>query len=150
MEGTVSGARAVNVGDTLSSFSRTTDLENWNRYAAVNDEFVAIHMDDKAGAAAGYRGAFGMGNLQWAFLHNAVRDWLDGDGEIISISCQFRGPNLRGMTVTVNGVIREVVDSDRGVVVSIDLRTESETGEALAPGRATVLLDSVRSTDAQQ
>ena len=31
----------VTVGDELPAWSRKTDFMNWNRYAAVNDEFVA-------------------------------------------------------------------------------------------------------------
>ena len=42
----------VQVGDALPPWSRKTDFMNWNRYAAVNDEFVYIHMDDEAGRAA--------------------------------------------------------------------------------------------------
>ena len=39
----------------------------WNRYAAVNDKFVYIHMDDEAGGSAlNEQGAFGMGNLRYA------------------------------------------------------------------------------------
>ena len=66
----------VKVGDELPTFTRETGFANWNRYAAVNDEFVPIHMDDAAGEAAGNGGAFGMGNLQWAYLHNMLRSWV--------------------------------------------------------------------------
>ena len=49
----------VTVGTEVPEYARTTDLANWNRYAAVNDEFVPIHMDDDAGRAAGFPSAFG-------------------------------------------------------------------------------------------
>src|ERR1700759_831327 len=94
------GPREAKVGDVLPPFTRTTDFANWNRYAAVNCEFVDIHMDDEAGRAAGYPSAFGMGNLQWSYLHNLVRDWLGDDGAIVSLKGQFRAPNTKGMKVT--------------------------------------------------
>ncbi len=54
----------VEVGQELPGFKRRTDLMNWNRYAAVNDEFIPIHMDDEAGRQGqNEQGAFGMGNL---------------------------------------------------------------------------------------
>ena len=57
----------VNVGDEMPPWSRKTGFMNWNRYAAVNDEFVPFHMDDEAGRAAkNEQGAFGMGNLRYA------------------------------------------------------------------------------------
>src|SRR5881398_3196658 len=37
----------VTIGTELPVFVRTTGFHNWNRYAAVNDEFVPIHMDDE-------------------------------------------------------------------------------------------------------
>ena len=67
----------VTVGTELPPFVRTTGFHNWNRYAAVNDEFVPIHMDDEAGRAQGFAGAFGMGNLMWSYLHS-LRARLDG------------------------------------------------------------------------
>ena len=54
----------IAVGDELPVLERMSDFHHWNRYAAVNDESVDIHMDDRAGQTAGYPGAFGMVNLQ--------------------------------------------------------------------------------------
>lgn len=58
----------------MPEFDRATDLANWNRYAAVNDKFVPMHMDDAAARAVGYPNAFGVGNLQWAYRRNMLRD----------------------------------------------------------------------------
>jgi acyl dehydratase len=134
-------ARDAKAGDELPPFTITTGLPNWNRYAAVNDEFVPIHMDDEAGRAAGYPTAFGMGNLQWAYLHNLVRDWLGEDGSIASLSCQFRGPNTKGMTVTARGVVTAVRFEGGRRYGDLDIWTEDGEGRKLAPGSATVELD---------
>jgi acyl dehydratase len=133
-------ARTAQVGDTLPTLQRTTAFHNWNRYAAVNDEFVPIHMDDEAGKAAGYPTAFGMGNLQWAYLHNMIRGWLGDEGRITKIGVQFRAPNTKGMTVTAHGVITAVRDEDTGRVIDVEVWTEDQDGNKLAPGNATVLL----------
>ncbi|HVW42431.1 MAG TPA: MaoC/PaaZ C-terminal domain-containing protein [Amycolatopsis sp.] len=129
------------VGDRLPEFSRATGLANWNRYAAVNDEFVPIHMDDEAGRAAGYPGAFGMGALQFGYLHNLVRDWLGDSGRIVSLSCQFRAPNTRGMTVTARGTVTAVRTEDDRRLIDLDIWTEDQDGNRLAPGKAVVALD---------
>ena len=73
--------RSLQVGEEIPAIVRQTGFDNWNRYAAVNEEFVPIHMDDEAGQAAGYATAFGMGNLQWSYLHNVVREWIGERGE---------------------------------------------------------------------
>jgi acyl dehydratase len=135
---TVTSRDKVGIGDEIGPFARRTGFANWNRYAAVNDEFVPIHMDDEAGRAAGYPGAFGMGNLQWSYLHNALRAWMGDSGRIVSLSCQFRGPNTKDMTVTARGVVTGVEEADGVVTVTADVWTEAEDGSRLAPGEAVV------------
>jgi acyl dehydratase len=134
-------ARTAEVGDTLPTFQRETGLHNWNRYAAVNDEFVPIHMDDEAGRAAGYPTAFGMGNLQWSYLHNMIRNWVGTEGRITRIGCQFRAPNTKGMTVTAHGVVTGVRDEDGSRIVDLEVWTEDQDGSKLAPGTATVAVN---------
>jgi len=128
----------VRAGDELPPFTRVTGLDNWNRYAAVNDEFVPIHMDDEAGREAGYPTAFGMGNLQLSYLHNLIRDWLGEEGTILELSCQFRAANTRGMTVTARGVVTAVREADGQRLADLEVWTEDGDGRKLAPGTATV------------
>jgi acyl dehydratase len=130
-------------GDLIPEFSRVTGFANWNRYAAVNDEFMPIHMDDEAGRAAGYPGAIGMGNLQLSYLHNMVRDWLRDRGRLVSLSCQFRAPNLRNQKVIARG---RIVSRENGSpaeaydLVTLEVWTEDEAGTTLARGTATATL----------
>lgn len=129
------------VGDQLPPFTRLTDFPAWNRFAAVNDEFVLIHMDEEAGRAAGLNGAIGMGNLQWSYLHNLVRDWLGADGRILTMECQFRATNQRGQTVSAKGTVAGLSRGDHGLVATLDVWTETAEGQQLAVGHCTVLLD---------
>lgn len=125
----------------IPSFVRETGIENWNRYAAVMDEFVPIHMDDAAGQKAGFPGAIGMGNLQWAFFHNVVRDWLGDNGTITQMTIQFQQPNLKDTTVTARGKITAVEDAPQGKNVTIELWTEDSNDRKLAAGQAKVLVN---------
>jgi hypothetical protein len=128
----------IRPGTAVPPFQRTTGFHNWNRFAAVNDEFVDIHMDDGAGQAAGYPGAFGMGNLQWAYIHNMLRDWVGPDGRIVRVACQFRGPNLRNTVVTAHGTITAVRPAEGETLVDLDVWTETEGSGKVAVGTATV------------
>jgi acyl dehydratase len=133
---------SVTVGTALPAFVRTTGFHNWNRYAAVNDEFVPIHMDDEAGRAQGFPGAFGMGNLMWSYLHNLVRDWLGDDGRIVHMECSFRSPNLRGMTVEARGTVVGVRDEGGERLVDLELAVvdHDDPEKVLVPATATVAL----------
>ena len=131
----------VNVGDEMPAWSRKTDFMSWNRYAAVNDEFVYIHMDDEAGRAAlNEQGAFGMGNLRWAYIVNALRDWIGDEAEIREIGCQFRAINQKNDVLTVVGTIKEkkVVDGENRVY--LDVNVTNQDGQDTCPGHAIVLL----------
>ena len=88
-------------------YVRTTGFANWNRYAAVNDEFIDIHMDDDAAKGVGMPGVFGMGNLRIAYLHNLVADWLGAAGDLVDFQCQFRGLNLKGDVLTGWGTVTD-------------------------------------------
>jgi acyl dehydratase len=133
-------ALAAAVGDGLGSFERVTDIGTWNRFAAVNDEFVSIHMDDEAGRAAGYDGAIGMGNLQWAYVHNLLRAWIGDAGRIRSVSFELRGPNIKGQRVIAQGEVVDRAERDGEVVLSVEVWTSSGTGDQLGRGTAVVSL----------
>lgn len=128
-------------GATLPPFRRQAGLEAWNRYAAVNDEFVGIHMDAAIGQAAGYPGAIGMGNLIHSWLHAMVEEWLSGAGRLISLECRFRAPALQGDEVACGGTVqdREVRD-DGSVELRLDLWADRQTGDRLVGAQAVVLL----------
>jgi acyl dehydratase len=134
-------ATDIVVGLELPPVVRTTGLPAWNRYAAVNDEFVPIHMDDEAGKAAGMSGAFGMGNLQWAYLHNVIRDWLGDRGRILCLECKFRAVNTKGQTVLSRARVCAVEQREDGLHVDFEVWNEDEDGGVLAPGRCTALID---------
>lgn len=124
----------ISVGAELPPFVRETGIENWNRFAAVMDEFVPIHMDDEAGRTAGFPTAIGMGNLQTSYMHNLLRGWLGDSGRIDTFTIQFQNPNLKNTTVTARGVISAV----EGDSVTVDLWTEDNNDRKLATGQAKV------------
>lgn len=130
----------VTVGESIGHFQRETGLANWNRFAAVNNEFVAIHMDDDAGRAAGMSGAFGMGNLQVSYFHALIRDWLDGAGRIKRVSVQFRKPNTKG-PLLVSGQVTSVDSTAGEQTVELSLSARGPEEQVVAQGTATVIVD---------
>jgi len=131
----------VNVGDSMPSWSRKTSFMEWNRYAAVNDEFVPFHMDDEAGRRAGNEGgAFGMGNLRYAYIVNALRDWIGDEGIVREVGCQYRSINQKDDVLTVVGEITEKKVEDGENRVYLDINVVNQEGAATCPGHAIVVL----------
>lgn len=133
----------VEVGQEIPSWSRQTDFMNWNRYAAVNDEFVYIHMDDEAGRrGANEQGAFGMGNLRFAYLLNMLRGWAGDEAEIRELGVQFRAINQKNDVLTCKGTITEKTVEDGDHLVRLDVNVVNQDGQPTCPGHAVVVLPS--------
>lgn len=131
---------AIAIGDTIPPLVRTTDLAHWNRYAAVNDEFIPIHMDDADAQKVGQPAAFGMGNLRIAYLHNALSAWLGDAGDIVEFACQFRGMNFKGDTLTASATVTGKETRDGANLVQLALSVVNQDGVDTTPGTATVRL----------
>lgn len=130
----------VRVGDRIPDLVRQPSFHHFNRFAAVNYEFVDHHMDDDAGRASGYPAALGMGNLTFAWLHCMLRDWIGNVGRIIKVECRFRAPVLRNDTVTCSGVVTARTEANGETVVELDIWSENQRGEHSTSGTATVAL----------
>ena len=127
----------VKVGDSLTPFVRKTELLNFNRFAAVNDEFVAVHMDEQAAIANGFPRLYGMGALRTALLHVMLREWAGDAAFLVRVAIQHRGINYRDDVLTFTGSVTAKSTSDRGTVdVAVEARTDG--GELSAKGSATV------------
>ena len=125
-------------GSEIPTFVRKQNFHAWNRYAAINDEFVPIHMDAAAGQAAGFPGAIGMGNLACSYLHNMLRDWLGDQGRICRLSVQYRQPNNQDSILTAHGKIVSVEQKPEAREVQIELWMEDDAGRVLMNGDALV------------
>lgn len=121
------------------AWTRSTGLEHWNRYAAVNDEFVDMHMDDQAGMRAGNpAGAFGMGNLRYSYVLNALREWFGLDAAIRRIRCEFRALNQKGDELTVCGAVTSQSRTAAATTIEIALDVANQDGLSTCPASATV------------
>jgi acyl dehydratase len=132
----------VAIGDELPTFERETDVMHWNRYAAVNDEFVYIHMDDDAGQAAGQGGAFGMGNLRWAYVLNSLRAWAGDEADIRELGMQFRAVNHKHDVLRTRGTVTEKKQQHGENLVVVEIDVLNQRDEKTAPGRAVIVLPS--------
>lgn len=132
----------VSIGDEVPPFVRKTDFMNWNRYAAVNDEFVYLHMDDEVGKAAGQGAAFGMGNLRWAYVLDALRDWVGDDCRVRELSMQFRAINHKNDVLTTVATVKQKRVEGGEHLIDLEINVRNQEGAMTAPGHATVVVPS--------
>lgn len=130
----------IKVGTELPAFERTVDFAHWNRYAAVNDEFIDVHMSSEAAQAAGQPDVFGMGNLRVAYVHNLLAEWLGDRGDISAFACQFRALNFRGDTLVAHGTIAGIGEREGLTTIQVDVGVRNQDGAETMPGTAEVVL----------
>lgn len=131
----------ISVGTKLPKWSRKTSFAEWNRYAAVNEEFVPFHMDDEAGRRAGNeQGAFGMGNLRYAYIVNALQDWIGDQGVVREVGCQYRAINQKDDVLTVVGEVTEKRLEGDKTIVKLDVNVITAEGHLTCPGHAVLEL----------
>lgn len=130
----------VCVGETSPVVEWAGDFALWNRYAAVNDEFVPIHMDDEAGRAAGFPAAIGMGNLNVSMLHRLLRQWFGEAVEVTGMAVQFRAPSIRGRSSRATGTVTSIDDTTDTWLVTAEIHVDDDEGNRLTTGTATVCL----------
>lgn len=123
----------------LPAFSRTTDVAHWNRYAAVNDEFIDVHMSVAAARAAGQPDIFGMGNLRVGYQHAALHRWIGGRGDIASFKCQFRALNFPGDELTVWGRVVDAVEREGSALTVLELGVRNQNDQETTPATAEVV-----------
>jgi acyl dehydratase len=131
---------ALEKGEALPVFERTTGFGEWNRYAAVNDEFIDVHMSAEAARAAGQPDIFGMGNLRIAYVHNAIFDWLGGPGDIAEFGCQFRALNFLNDRLATKIVVGGKEERDGLLLVTFEADVVNQAGASTMPATATAIL----------
>lgn len=133
---------SVVVGEELAPITRVTGFDNWNRFAAVNDEFIDVHMDHAAAQAVGQPGAFGMGALRLAYIYELLENWVASRGSVASLRCQYREINRLGDELTTVG---RVVSVDGGLA-TVELGVVNQDGKETTPAVAEVRLAGAEST----
>ena len=82
-----------------------------------------------------------MGNLHDAYLQALLRQWLGDDGgRVLSLSVQYRGPNLRGLETRTRGRVTAARTEGDETIVELDVWTETSEGTVMTPGQASVAL----------
>ena len=80
------------------------------------------------------------GALKNAFLGQLMTQWMGPQGVLKKLSCQYRGMDVPGQTITGKGeVIRKYQDGDLHLV-DCDIWLENPEGQRTTPGKATVAL----------
>ena len=130
----------VDEGMELPPLVKHPTTQQLVRYAGASGDFYQIHYDPAFAQGMGLPGVILHGALKSAFLGQLMTDWIGEHGSLKRLSCQYRGMDVPGDTLTCKGrVLRKYRESGQHLV-DCEVWLENGKGETTTPGAATVAL----------
>jgi acyl dehydratase len=112
------------------------------RYAGASGDFYEIHYDKDFAQGNNLPGPILHGALKNAFLAQIVTDWMGDSGALKKLTCQYRGMDVPGDTITGKGTVVRKYEEGGQHLVDCEVWLENPKGERTTPGTARVALPS--------
>ena len=110
------------------------------QYAGASGDYYQIHYDKDFAQGTGLPDVILHGALKNAFLGQLMTDWMGPEGNLVRLSCQYRGMDIPGRPVTAKGVVTRKYEADGDCLVDCEIWLEDAAGKRTTPGKATVSL----------
>ncbi len=112
------------------------------KYAGASGDFYQIHYDTAFAQNTGLPGVIIHGALKNAFLGQLMTDWMGEHGTLKKLTCQYRGMDVPGDTLTCKGTVTRKYQEGDQYLIDCDIWLENGKGEKTTPGSATVTVPS--------
>ena len=132
----------VEEGTEVSPLEKHPTTQQLVMYAGASGDFYQIHYDNDFAKNNGLPGVIIHGALKNAFLGQLMTDWIGEGGTLRKLSCQYRGMDGPGDTLTCKGTVTRKYQEGGQNLVDCDIWLENGKGEKTTPGTATVQLPS--------
>lgn len=130
----------IKEGDALPELKKKPGVTQLVKYAAGSGDFNPLHHDYNDGQSKAIGSIIVHGRFKYAMLGELVSNWLNHNGRIKSISCQYRGMDFPGQEITVKGIVEKKWEENGEKLVEVEVWTEQENSKPNTPGKAIVVL----------
>ena len=132
----------ITEGMEIPELAKEPTTQQLVKYAGASGDYYQIHYDKDYAAGNGLDGVILHGALKTAFLGQLMTNWIGPLGVLRKLSCQYRGMDFPGQTITGKGAITRKYQEDGLNLVDCDIWLENPEGQKTTPGKATVALPS--------
>ncbi|GBD11020.1 hypothetical protein HRbin23_00670 [bacterium HR23] len=132
----------VTEGQEIPPLVKHPTTQQLVKYAGASGDFYQIHYDKDFALNNGLPGVIIHGALKNAWLGQLITDWIGEYGTLKKLSCQYRGMDVPGDTITAKGRVTRKYVQDGKHYVECEIWIENGKGERTTPGSATVILPS--------
>ena len=112
------------------------------KYAGASGDYYQIHYDMEFAQGNELDGVILHGALKNAFLGQLMTQWIGPEGFLKKLSCQYRGMDFPGQTITGKGMVTRKYQEQGQNLVDCEIWLENPEGRKTTPGGATVALPS--------
>ena len=130
----------VEEGTEIPPLRKNVSTRQLVQYAGASLDFYEIHYDKDYALGNDLPGQIIHGALKNAFLAQLMTDWLQDQGTLKKLSCQYRGMDVPGDDLVCGGTVTRKYMENGLPLVDCDIWLQNSKGERTTPGSATVVL----------
>lgn len=133
----------VAVGMQLPPLTRgPLTIKDLVKFAAATNDYSEIHYDESVVRERNLPAPVVHGPLKSAFLAQLLTGWVGPEGVLKKLSCQYRGMDVAGETLTCHAKVVATSIQAEEHLVECDVWTENSKGEVTTRGTALLALPS--------
>ena len=132
----------VTEGTEISPLVKEPTTQQLVKYAGASGDYYQLHYDKEFAAGNELDGVILHGALKNAFLGQLMTQWMGPEGSLKKLSCQYRGMDFPGQTITGKGTVTRKYQEQGRNLVDCEIWLENPEGRKTTPGEATVALPS--------
>ena len=132
----------VEVGQEITPLVKQPTTRQLVMWAGASGDYNPIHYDKDFALSRGLNGVIVHGQLVYCFLGQLMTDWAGEGGILRKLSCNYRGMNFPGETVTCLGKITKKYVENGEHCAECSIWAENPNGEKTVLGKAVVVMPS--------
>ena len=130
---------SIQEGDALPELSEKPGVTQLVKYAAGGGDFNPLHHDYNFEHAKALGSILVHGKFKYAVLGELVSNWLNHQGRVKRISCQYRGMDYPDNVFICKGTVERKWEEAGEKLMELTLWAEDKEGKQSTTGKATVV-----------
>jgi len=132
----------VQEGQEIPSLTEKCTSQRLVMWAAGSGDFYQIHYDKDFAQGTGLPNCITHGALKHALVGRLLHQWVDDQGRVKRVACQYRGMDIVNQDVICRGRITKKSQQSGENIVELEVWTETAQGQKTTPGTGVVSLPS--------
>ena len=131
----------IKEGDSLPELRKKPGVSQLVKYAAGSGDFNPLHYDHESSHSQAIGSIIVHGRFKYAALGELVSNWLNHQGRIKKISCQYFGMDYPNKEIICKGTVLRKWEEGGEKLAELRVWTVNEEGKRTTPGKVVVAFE---------